>query len=122
MTNNITGGVRTVPKNPIRKLWPLPEEEVVRRQLVRDVMNRLDYDDLKQSMFHDRKRFSDSIILSGIAGVRTDALTPAADAILTKIEGILTEFKATEEKGTLRMKQIEISLAELGVRQDKRVC
>ena len=79
---------------------------------MRDVMSRLDYNDVKRSLRHDRKFLNDAIMVRG-KGPRRSAATPAADVILPKIEGILMELKARESHGTARMRQIDLSLADL---------
>jgi len=50
---------------------------------------------------------------------RRSMVIPAADVILPKIEGILLELKAGERKGTMRMRQIDLSLAEIAATMAK---
>jgi len=119
MINNISGGKHITLRKHHHKAGHIPEEELARRQLMRDVISRLDYNDVKKSVLHDRKRFHDSTPHSMKHGSRTEHVTPAPDVILPKIERILIELRQTEEKGTIRMKQIEISLAELGFNEKR---
>ena len=117
--NSFSSGSRTATKKPPKKLYPTSEEELTRRHLLRDVLNRLDYNDLKKNITHDRRHPNEPTASMGRADVCADSLTPAADVILRKIENILIDLRSTEETGSMRMKQIDISLAELSVCHDK---
>jgi len=113
MINNISGRYSMVAHRSPRKHGALSEAEITRRQLMRDVMNRLDYEDIKKSMIKDRKRLNEHPATSEPGALHHDVFTPAADVILPKIEGILMDLRSTEDERTLRMEQIEISLAEI---------
>ena len=118
MSYHISGGSRKVTRRPAQKHGSLAEEELTRRQLLRDVINRLDYEDLKISMTKQRRHVKNSHLLSGLGGSCHDVFIHATDVVLPKIEGVLWELRSLEESGTLRMKQIDISLAELCTEQD----
>jgi len=115
---HFSGGSRNVTGRPPQRHGPPAEEELARRQLLRDVINRLDYEDIKKSMTKERKHRKDSHIISGLSGSCHDVFVHAADVILPKIEGVLRELRSSEEHGTLRMEQIDISLAELLAEQE----
>jgi len=108
-----SGGLKMISGKPHKRRHPHTEEELARRQLLRDVINRLDYEDLKHSMVKERKRSKVSHISSGLGGSHHDVYTHAQDVVLPKVERILMDLRALEEKDTLRMRQIDISLAEL---------
>jgi len=118
MSYHISGGSRKAPRRPAHRHGPLADEEIARRQLLRDVINRLDYEDLKMSMTKERRRVKNSHLISGLGGSCHDVFIHATDVVLPKIEGVLWELRSLEEAGTLRMKQIDISLAELCTAQD----
>jgi len=118
MFYHFSGGSRKVIGRLPRRHGPPAEEELARRQLLRDVISRLDYEDIKKSMTKERRRRKDSHIISGLSGSYHDIFVHAADVILPKIEGILRELRSSEEHGTLRMEQIDISLAELLAEQE----
>ena len=96
---------------------PLSEEELTRRQLVRDVMNRLDYYDLKKSMNQGQRRINVMFTAQMPGEQRPGMPVPSSGAILAKIEKILMDLRAEEKKGSMRMKQIDIWLAEFGTKQ-----
>jgi len=104
--------VSATANKPAQVLGPLPEEEVVRRQLMREVISRLDYHDVKRSLRHDRRFLNDAAMAHG-HGARRRAAVPAADVILPKIEGILLELKERERIDSIRMRHIDHTLAEL---------
>jgi len=116
MIKQLSHGVGMPVKKPAQILGSLPDDELARRQLMRDVMSRLDYNDVKRSLKHDLRFLNDAAMARG---PRWSAVTPAADVILPKIEGILMEFKARESDGTARMRQIDLSLAELAATMEK---
>ena len=118
MIKQLSPGVSMPTKKYTQRLGPLSEEELARRQLMRDVMSRLDYNDVKRSLKHDRRFLNDAIMAHG-NGSKRSAVTPAADVILPKIEGILMEFKARESNDTVMMRQIDLSLAELAATMAK---
>jgi len=118
MFNHFSGGSRNEPGRPPHRHGPPAEEELARRQLLRDVISRLDYEDIKKSMAKQRRRMKNSHIISGLSGSCHDVFVHAADVILPKIEGVLRELRSSEEHGTLRMEQIDISLAELFAEQE----
>ena len=80
---------------------------------MRDVINRLDYDDVKTSMTHGRRCPNEAIMAHSPRKPKKGAVTPAPEVILPKIECILNELKAAEEKNSPRMRHIDHSLAEL---------
>jgi len=92
---------------------PPTEEEMVHRQLVRDVINCLDYYDVKHCITRGGRHFSEAHTAHCAEKPVFTAFTPGSGTIESKIVNILMEFKATEEKDTLRMRQIEARLAEL---------
>ena len=112
-------GIGLVAARPSQKFGALPEEEVARRQLVRDVIGRLDYNDIKMSMIPDRRRQSDASLPNGSRASSLGTTAPAPDVILPKIECILKEFRASEKNDSLRMRQIDLSLAVLGATKKK---
>jgi len=89
------------------------EEELVHWQLVRDVMSRIDFNEVKSSMSQERGRFKEVFAAQLSGESKSSAFVPALDTITAKIENVLMELKATEQTGTLRMCQIESRLAEI---------
>ena len=114
MTNNITGIYRISARKPIHRYDPLTEEEAAHRQLVREVMSRLDYNYAMANMRQGRRRFNDAFVAQGAGGPRPGVFIPASGAMLSSIESTLQGFKSTESDGTVRMRQIDAWLAELG--------
>ena len=113
MMKHFSYGSDTAERKHFKKLGPLPEEEVARRQLMRDVINRLDYDDVKTSMTHGRRCPNEAIMAHSHRKPKKGAVTPALEVIIPKLECILKDLRAAEEKNSPRMRHIDHSLAEL---------
>jgi len=96
----------------------LTEEERVHRQLVNEVMSRFDFDEARANFAQERKRSNDSRIARSAGGLKPTAYVPPAELVKSKIKLILLDLKATEEKDSLRMRQIEMRLAELDAKDD----
>ena len=114
MTNSISGSHQKEGEISAQVSFMLTEEEEVHRQLVRDVMSRLDYDDVKLNAAHNRKRDGEVHEAHCADENKSTLFIPVSDRIKAKIKNTLLELKATEQNGTLRMKQINARLAEFG--------
>jgi len=114
MTNSISGTFRISARKPVRRQTPISEEEAAHRQLVRDVMSRVDFKEVKPSMAFGRRRWDDAFVAQGTGGPRPGVYIPASGERLTCINSTLLAFKASEKDGTMRMKQIDQWLSELG--------
>ena len=112
MLSNVSGITLKEVVNPSRIRGQLTEEDVVHRQLMRDVMSRIDFNDIKARMPQERRTFSEVHAAQTLPGARQAVFTLALEPIAEKIESVLIELKASEKKDTTRMRQIEARLAE----------
>ena len=112
MFSKISGlNLKEVVKPP-RIKGDLTEDELVHRQLVRDVMSRIDFYEIRSSLPQDRSHFSE-VFAAQIAGKsRPTAFPSALRPLMEKIESVLLELKAMESNDSPRMCQIEERLAE----------
>jgi hypothetical protein len=111
MISNISEQNQMPLRMPFYKHKPITKDDMERSKLVFDVVDRLDYDDVKSIIMQEMACHDVQEMLDEEMSMR-DAFCES-DAILARIKSILLEFRAAEKSGTPRMMQIDRSLAAL---------
>ena len=97
-----------------RQTGPLTEEDIEQRLLVRDIMSRQNFNDVKLSMAAGRRRFTDSHEANG-GGTRPGVLIAHSEKQRNQIISILEDLRKSTQEGSTRMNLIDKMLAEFGV-------
>ena len=101
-----------------RQTGPLTEEDIEQRLLVRDIMSRQNFNDVKISMAAGRRRFTSAHEAQG-GGARPGVLIAHSEAQRNQIIGILEDLRKSTQEGSTRMNLIDKMLAEFGVDTSK---